>query len=42
MDFTEEGMVTDFREEQPKKAVFPMEVTDEGMSKVTEAREVQP
>ena len=40
MDFTEEGIVTEAREVQPKNACPPMEVTEEGI--VTEAREEQP
>ena len=40
MEVTEEGKVTDVREEQLPKAFCPMEVTEEGM--VTEARELQP
>ena len=34
------GMVTEAREEQPLKALLPIDVTDEGM--VTEAREKHP
>jgi hypothetical protein len=34
-------MVIELREEQPEKALSPIEVTDEGMSKVIEVREAQ-
>jgi hypothetical protein len=40
MEVTEEGMLTEAREEQRAKAPYSMEVTEEGM--VTEAREEQP
>ena len=39
ISFTEDGMVTEVREEQPKKAPSPIFVTEDGM--VTEVREEQ-
>lgn len=40
MDLTEFGMEKEVRDEQPKKALNPMEVTESGMEK--EVRDVQP
>ena len=40
MDVTDEGILTDVREEQPEKASSPMDFTDDGIS--IDMRDEQP